>query len=299
MRGGCLSLTPGPAPQNGTSCAGPLTAHETDLIERSRRGRAWRREPAARARRSSQAASPGARLSAPSSTPRPPADWLAGLPFTAVTPEDGMGVELDIFGQIGQDVAGPDRRSRRRSPSSRSAAGTCDAPGHWPPKCCAAHREYSRPSLPGSVVLANRSRHVTAHRKPDGAGQWRHAPTRLFAPSWPVVEARRLPIRQRPGDQHADDGAGAVSPHDLLPWVMSTMRCVVFVCGVRACLAGRHRRIKAALGLRASLRCGRARACTAGHGLSRGGRCHSPASKEMPENTVQSFAVLLTLAGMP
>jgi carnosine synthase len=33
---------------------------------------------------------------------------LAGLPFTAVTPEDGMGVELDILGQIGQDVAGPD-----------------------------------------------------------------------------------------------------------------------------------------------------------------------------------------------
>ena len=208
---------------------------------------------------------PGARLSAPSSTPRPPADWLAGLPFTAVTREDGMGVELDIFGQIGQDVAGPDRRSRRRSPSSRSAAGTCDAPGHRPPKCCAAHREYSRPSLPGSVVLANRSRHVTAHRKPDGAGQWRHAPTRLFAPSWPVVEARRLPIRQRPGDQPALD-AGAVSPHDLLPWVMSTMRCVLFVCGVRARLSGQHRGIKAALGLRASLRCGRARAL---HGRAR------------------------------
>jgi biotin carboxylase len=33
---------------------------------------------------------------------------LAGLPFAAVTPEGGMGVELDIFGEIGQDVAGPD-----------------------------------------------------------------------------------------------------------------------------------------------------------------------------------------------
>jgi len=34
---------------------------------------------------------------------------LAGLPFAAVAPESGMGVELDIFGEIGQDVAGPDR----------------------------------------------------------------------------------------------------------------------------------------------------------------------------------------------
>jgi hypothetical protein len=33
---------------------------------------------------------------------------LAGLPFAAVAPEGGMGVELDIFGEIGQDVAGPD-----------------------------------------------------------------------------------------------------------------------------------------------------------------------------------------------
>jgi carnosine synthase len=33
---------------------------------------------------------------------------LAGLPFAAVTPEGGMGVELDVFGEIGQDVAGPD-----------------------------------------------------------------------------------------------------------------------------------------------------------------------------------------------
>jgi biotin carboxylase len=33
---------------------------------------------------------------------------LAGLPFAAVTPEASLGVELDIFGVIGQDVAGPD-----------------------------------------------------------------------------------------------------------------------------------------------------------------------------------------------
>jgi len=33
---------------------------------------------------------------------------LADLPFAQVVPEGGMGVELDIFGQIGQDVAGPD-----------------------------------------------------------------------------------------------------------------------------------------------------------------------------------------------
>jgi biotin carboxylase len=33
---------------------------------------------------------------------------LADLPFAQVAPEGGMGVELDIFGQIGQDVAGPD-----------------------------------------------------------------------------------------------------------------------------------------------------------------------------------------------
>ena len=33
---------------------------------------------------------------------------LAGLPFAAVTPEGGMGVELDILGEVGQDVAGPD-----------------------------------------------------------------------------------------------------------------------------------------------------------------------------------------------
>ena len=33
---------------------------------------------------------------------------LAELPFAQVAPEDGMGVELDIYGQIGQEVAGPD-----------------------------------------------------------------------------------------------------------------------------------------------------------------------------------------------
>ena len=33
---------------------------------------------------------------------------LAGLPFAAVTPEGGLGVELDIFAEIGQDVVGPD-----------------------------------------------------------------------------------------------------------------------------------------------------------------------------------------------
>ncbi|WP_025735256.1 hypothetical protein [Mycobacterium genavense] len=33
---------------------------------------------------------------------------LAQLPFADVAPDAGMGVELDVFGQIGQDVAGPD-----------------------------------------------------------------------------------------------------------------------------------------------------------------------------------------------
>ena len=33
---------------------------------------------------------------------------LAGLPFARVAAEGGMGLELDIFGEIGQDVAGPD-----------------------------------------------------------------------------------------------------------------------------------------------------------------------------------------------
>ena len=33
---------------------------------------------------------------------------LAGLPFADVAPEGGMGVELDISAEIGQDVAGPD-----------------------------------------------------------------------------------------------------------------------------------------------------------------------------------------------
>ena len=33
---------------------------------------------------------------------------LAGLPFAEVTPEGGLGVKLDIFGEIGQHVAGPD-----------------------------------------------------------------------------------------------------------------------------------------------------------------------------------------------
>jgi biotin carboxylase len=33
---------------------------------------------------------------------------LAGLPFGDVTPEGGLGVELDIFAEIGQEVAGPD-----------------------------------------------------------------------------------------------------------------------------------------------------------------------------------------------
>jgi biotin carboxylase len=33
---------------------------------------------------------------------------LADLSFAQVAPEGGMGVELDIFGQPGQEVAGPD-----------------------------------------------------------------------------------------------------------------------------------------------------------------------------------------------
>ncbi len=54
----------------------------------------------------------------PSSKPRcavvnsivyaPATGRLAGLPFATVTPEGSLGVELDIFGEIGQDVAGPD-----------------------------------------------------------------------------------------------------------------------------------------------------------------------------------------------
>jgi carnosine synthase len=38
----------------------------------------------------------------------PAAGRLADLPFAHVAPEGGMGLELDIFGEIGQDVAGPD-----------------------------------------------------------------------------------------------------------------------------------------------------------------------------------------------
>ncbi len=34
---------------------------------------------------------------------------LAELPFGQVAPDGGMGVELDVFGQVGQEVAGPDR----------------------------------------------------------------------------------------------------------------------------------------------------------------------------------------------
>ena len=33
---------------------------------------------------------------------------LAELSFAHVAPEGGMGVELDVLGQIGQEVAGPD-----------------------------------------------------------------------------------------------------------------------------------------------------------------------------------------------
>jgi len=33
---------------------------------------------------------------------------LAELPFADVAPEGGMGVELDVFGEVGQEVAGPD-----------------------------------------------------------------------------------------------------------------------------------------------------------------------------------------------
>ena len=38
----------------------------------------------------------------------PATGQLAGLPFATVTPEGGLGVKLDIFGEIGQDVTGPD-----------------------------------------------------------------------------------------------------------------------------------------------------------------------------------------------
>ena len=38
----------------------------------------------------------------------PATGQLGGLPFATVTPEGGLGVKLDIFGEIGQHVAGPD-----------------------------------------------------------------------------------------------------------------------------------------------------------------------------------------------
>jgi len=38
----------------------------------------------------------------------PATGQLGGLPFATVTPEGGLGVKLDIFGEIGQDVTGPD-----------------------------------------------------------------------------------------------------------------------------------------------------------------------------------------------
>ena len=38
----------------------------------------------------------------------PASGRLADLSFARVAPEGGMGVELDVFGQIGQEVAGPD-----------------------------------------------------------------------------------------------------------------------------------------------------------------------------------------------
>ena len=34
---------------------------------------------------------------------------LADLPFSHLAPESGMGAELDIFAETGQEVAGPDR----------------------------------------------------------------------------------------------------------------------------------------------------------------------------------------------
>jgi hypothetical protein len=33
---------------------------------------------------------------------------LAELPFAHTDPEGGLGVELDVFGEIGQEVAGPE-----------------------------------------------------------------------------------------------------------------------------------------------------------------------------------------------
>jgi len=39
----------------------------------------------------------------------PASGRLADLSFAHVAPEGGMGVELDVFGQIGQEVAGPDK----------------------------------------------------------------------------------------------------------------------------------------------------------------------------------------------
>jgi hypothetical protein len=59
-----------------------------------------------------------ARWVTPSRTPRcagvnaivhaPASGRLTELPFADITPEGGMGVELDIFGQIGQQVTGPE-----------------------------------------------------------------------------------------------------------------------------------------------------------------------------------------------
>ena len=78
----------------------------------------------------------------------PAAGRLADLPFAAITPEGGIGVELDIFGEIGQHVVGPDSTFATTLAELTLSGKNLDEPGRWPPRCCASHREYSRPSLP-------------------------------------------------------------------------------------------------------------------------------------------------------
>ena len=58
-----------------------------------------------------------------------------------------MGVELDIFGQIGQQVTGPEGTFATVLAELTLSGKACDAPGQWPPKCCASHPGYSRPSF--------------------------------------------------------------------------------------------------------------------------------------------------------
>jgi len=58
-----------------------------------------------------------------------------------------MGVELDIFGQIGQQVTGPEGTFATVLAELTLSGKTCEAPDRWPPRCCAKHPGYCRPSV--------------------------------------------------------------------------------------------------------------------------------------------------------